>query len=170
MPSSNLAVWPEILALVGQARPHRSILDVGPGRGKAAPLLREYVAGIERIDAIEAWAPYVTEQMEAAYDEVMIGDVMLLSAEMLGTYDVVLLGDVIEHLAHEDGEELLERIRGAVVIATPRDYFQNPEAEAIWTEEHRSLWRVEEFLAMPRCEIAYVNDVGAVLARLRPAG
>lgn len=133
-------------------------------------MLREYVPGIERLDAVEAWPAYVTPRLRCLYDEVFEADVMTFTQEELAAYDLVWMCDVIEHVTHEDGESLLERIRGSVVICTPRDLFENERevAAGIWTESHRSLWTVEEFEAMPRCQKAYVNDIGAVIAHLGP--
>lgn len=150
--------------------PHASILDVGPGRGKGGVLLREYLAGVERLEAIEGWEPYVTARLRCIYDRVHVADVMApwIDARWLGEFDVVLMVDVFEHLARADALALLERIAGSVVICTPAAWFQNPEARTIWTEAHRSLWSVEDFQAMPRAEVAYVNEWGAVLARLGP--
>lgn len=166
MPSSNLHCAPEVIALAADV-PHDSVLDIGPGRGKYGILLREFLGEIPRFDAVEAWGPYVIPRLHAIYDAVYTLDVMLMSRSALSAYELVLMVDVIEHLSHEDGLRLLDRIKGTVVISTPENYFQNPEAETIWTEDHRSHWKVEEFQAMPRCDVAYVNAVGAVLARLR---
>lgn len=167
MPSSNLACAPEILNLVYTA-PHRSVLDVGPGFGKYGLLIREFVGGVDRLHAVEAWPDYVTPMMRAIYDTVFTLDVMLMSRASLSGYQLVLMVDVLEHLSKEDGCALLERIRGSIVICTPKDFFQNTaEVEAgIWPEEHRSLWNLEDFQAMSRTEVAYVNEEAAVIARL----
>jgi hypothetical protein len=132
--------------MVWRAQP-RSILDVGPGWGKAGVLLREYVGvpPIERVDAVELWRPYVTLRLRALYDDVFICDVRDLSDEQLGSYDLVLMADVLEHLGKLEGLALLERIPGHVVVCTPREFFQNPEAGEIPPEEHRSLWTREDF-------------------------
>lgn len=165
MPSSNLLCAPEVIQLVHEVD-HTRVLDVGPGYGKYGVLLREYTRGIERLDAVEAWAPYVDERLRCVYNHVYQRDVLLLSDRELRSYDVVLMVDVIEHLAKGDALALLERIEGSVVICTPRDWFQNPEADEIWSEAHRSHWTVDEFAAMERCERSYVNQLGAVMARL----
>lgn len=88
----------------------------------------------------------------------------------LGSFDVVLMVDVLEHLTHEDGAELLARIPGRVVICTPRDYFQNPEAADYPTENHRSLWNSREIAAIRELETEDVEalGVGAVLVRTAP--
>ncbi len=167
MPTSNLACWPSILNLCWQVHPH-SVLDVGPGWGKAGILLREYVAA-NRVDAVEAWGPYVTPRLRAVYDEVIVGDVRDLPDEKLASYDLVLMADVIEHMDRQDALTLLWRIPGYVVLCTPREFFQNPEAAEIPPEEHRSLWTPQDFHF--RAEVIDYEahrTLGAVIARLSP--
>jgi 2-polyprenyl-3-methyl-5-hydroxy-6-metoxy-1,4-benzoquinol methylase len=165
MPSSNLSLAPRLVHLVHTTQPHRSVLDVGPGHGKYAVLLREYTEGIERLDAVEAWEPYIEAfNLRALYDHVKRDDVCNLSDAVLGAYDVVLMVDVLEHLEHDAGEALLRRIPGAVVICTPSQFFQNPEHEDIPPEAHRSLWTVKEFRALG-ADVAHVEQ-GGVIARL----
>jgi 2-polyprenyl-3-methyl-5-hydroxy-6-metoxy-1,4-benzoquinol methylase len=168
MPSSNILCAPEVLALCNDV-PHARILDVGPGHGKYGVLLREYLAGVRVVDAVEAWEPYVTPRLQAIYDQVLLQDVMTLPPLALAAYDIVLMVDVLEHLGKEDAHALFRRTQARVVICTPRDYFQNhAEVNAgIWTENHRSHWTSEELASLPRCEVAYTNDVlGGVFARL----
>lgn len=165
MPTSNLALWPVILRLVYEVSP-RSVLDVGPGHGKAAVLIREYVPCVERLDAVEAWEPYVHDfGLERLYDHVLIGDVLSLADHELAAYDLVLMVDVLEHLDREDGLALLARIPGRIVICTPASFFQNPEAETIWTERHRSLWSRPDF--DPRIEVD-ASALGGIVVRLAP--
>lgn len=144
-----------------------SVLDVGPGRGKYGVLLREYVAGVAIVDAVEAWEPYVTDRLQCIYDAVFVGDVCDWKEPAL-SYDVVLMVDVLEHLTKPDGRALLDRIPGNVVICTPAEFFQNPEAEEIPPERHRSLWRVGDFRDDKRTRTCYVNAWGGLLVALTP--
>lgn len=165
MPTSNLSLWPTIVHLVWEVQP-KWILDVGPGRGKAGVLLREYIGEppIERIDAVEAETSYITDRLRCLYDDVFIGDVLNVPDEHLDSYDVVLMVDVIEHLEKEAGLELLDRIIGRVVICTPATFFDNPP-ELPESEKHRSLWSVADF--GDRVEVDASRD-GGVLVRLGP--
>jgi hypothetical protein len=125
-----------------------SVLDVGPGRGKYGLILREYLAAPVRIDAVELEPRYCTERLRAIYDSVLVNDARYLHREFLDRYDLVVMVDVIEHFTLEEGQALLGRVSGAVIITTPTVYFQNPEAEEGWpTEEHKSLWRLADFPA-----------------------
>lgn len=172
MPSSSPHVIADVVHLVHTC-PHRRVLDVGPGWGKYAVLLREYLnEKPDRIDAVEAWAGYVLEhRLDRLYDDVLVADVCRLPAEVLARYDVVLMVDVLEHL--EDGEalDLLARIPGRIVISTPQAFFTNGEGLPP-TEEHRSHWprarmaKLPDLLGRPLEHLAVT--AGGVLARFAP--
>jgi 2-polyprenyl-3-methyl-5-hydroxy-6-metoxy-1,4-benzoquinol methylase len=182
MPTSLLALAPFIVTYVGEVareleRPI-TILDVGPGFGRYGLLIREHLDGIhpglriDRLDAVEAEARYLHlfPWLDELYDHVFVDDVLDLPVAELDGYDLVLMLDVIEHLEKPAAMELLETIRGAVLIATPRDYFQNPEALDGWpTEDHRSHWTPEDFgTRVDRFDVNAFVAFGAVLVRLAP--
>ena len=157
MPTSKLsAALPVILALqqAVAGKGSFSMLDVGPGHGKYGLLAREYLHGLERLDAIEAESRYLTPVLWEVYDTVQLGDVRDAPDSLLDAYDVILMADVIEHLEKQDGRELLERISCPVVITTPSVWFQNPEADNGWpTERHRSLWGPSDFNRMTKVQM-----------------
>lgn len=174
MPTSNPVVIVDVVNLVAQA-PHRSVLDVGPGYGKFGLLLREMLNDKPaQLDAIEVHGPYVDEfrWLRCIYDDVIVGDIVDADSTWLDQYDVVLMSDVLEHIKRDAAIELLQRIRGRVVISTPRDYFDTgpglPHSEA-----HVSHWPQEEIESVcsmmgRKIEVAYTNNVGAVLVRIGP--
>lgn len=159
MPTSNLALAPMVLHLVNLAatatREARtgavestlpiSLLDVGPGRGKYGVLVPEYVTGPWELSAIEAEPSYITPVLDAIYDDLMLEDVLDLNSEALAYYDIVLMVDVLEHLPKPLALHLLDRINGHVVICTPEEWFQNPEADEYPSERHRSHWQAGDF-------------------------
>jgi len=167
MPSSNVNLVPTIVSLIFGCKPRR-VLDVGPGRGKYGLLTREYCSQwLERLDACEAWGGYVTPILTAIYDHIRTGDVLGVSANVLADYDLVLMLDVIEHLEKDAGLALLRRCPQRVIVATPMEFFQNPEADAIPPERHRSLWTKADF--GDRIE----NDqsaFGGIVLLLKPQG
>lgn len=160
MPTSNLALWPDIIAVVDTA-PHKRVLDVGPGHGKASVLLREYLREPpETIDAVEAWEPYVGAfDLAPLYSRVFVGDVTapqwhlggepVDATEALSRYDLVLMGDVIEHIPEPAAMDLLRRIPGRVVICTPVEFFDNdPHHRHPPTEAHVSHWTEQSWQAL----------------------
>ncbi len=184
MPTSNLAIWPDILLSVQQA-PHRRVLDVGPGHGKASVLLREYLSDPpDTIDAVEAWLPYVGRfGLGDLYDRVFVGDVTaplwslenspVTAQDALARYDLVLMGDVIEHIELDAAMALLRRIPGRVVICTPVDYFHNdPLGIHPPTEQHISHWTQAEWDsigAFRSVEVCY-TVLGGWIVRLGALG
>lgn len=175
MPTSALEVWPALIHLCWQVQPRR-ILDIGPGHGKAAILLREYIGTtargngpIEHIAAIEAEPRYLDlfPWLQGVYDELIQGDATDLPAAELDRFDLVVMSDVIEHMDRDDALALIDRIAGHVVISTPVEFSQNPEADEGWeSERHRSHWAAKDF---PRLEVRRADlerSLRCVLVRL----
>ncbi len=169
MPTSNLAIAPAVIWNVAEVEPS-TVLDVGPGWGKYAVLMREYLnVKPSRIDAVEAHAPYVDDhRLRALYDDVIVGDVVDVADDRLAVYDVVLMVDVIEHIDKARAVDLLDRITGRVVISTPVDWFDTGPGLPP-TEAHVSHWTVEDFTATGRLE-AYSEVLGGHIVRLGPKG
>lgn len=160
MPTSNLWLAPDVITLVDQAHP-KTMLDVGPGRGKFGVLAREYVPTLQHIAAVEAWKPYVTPMLYAIYDYVYVKDVRELSDDVLASFDLVLMSEVIEHIPKDEGLALLDRIPGHVVITTPLEFF--PSVDYPPTERHVSHWTLEDF--GDRVE-ADASKLGGIVVRL----
>lgn len=169
MPTSNLAVWPTILNLIESTDPHRTVLDVGPGWGKAATLLREYLnARPEQLDAVEAWPDYVAEHRLAnLYDTIHVGRAQDLDDEVVGGYDLVLMVDVIEHMPKAEALVFLGRCRGWVVICTPVEFFSNGPGLPD-TEEHVSHWTSADWEALADRVDVMSDYLGGWIVRLAP--
>jgi len=167
VPTSNLAVAPLVLWYVEEVE-HEHVLDVGPGWGKYAVLLREYLnTKPRRVDAVELHEPYVdAHRLRVLYDDVLVGDVLDLTDEQLAAYDLVLMVDVIEHLNKQPALDLLARIPGRVVACTPVTFFSNgpglPESET-----HRSHWTIADFAGTGRLE-RHEQQHGGLVVRLAP--
>lgn len=167
MPTSNLATWPWIIHLCWEAKPV-TVLDVGPGWGKAATLLREYVPSVKRVEAVEAHAPYIAaHHLDRLYDVVHVGDVCDLDDRALARFDLVLMVEVIEHLTRADGLDLIDRIPGHVVVCTPQEFFPQDDPALPASERHLSLWSIADFEATGRLS-ADVSQLGGVICRLNP--
>ena len=113
-----------------------SVLDIGPGVGTYAKLLRDLpLAGIV---GLEAWEPYVsTYRLTDHYDEIVIGDARTTP---LPPADVVILGDVVEHMTRAEGVELWRRCavaaRRAVYLSIPIVHYPQDEIEGNPFEIH----------------------------------
>lgn len=168
MPTSNLHNAPVLCKLVREATPEpKRVLDVGPGHGKYGVLLREY-AGVERVDAVEMWEPYVADyRLDGIYDKVLVGDALELTEEDLDPYDLVFSVSSIEHMPKEPAIDFLRRCRGSVVVATPMAWMQ--EDHPVPTERHQSLWTMADFRQrFPRRFDLEANQRGAIIVRLGP--
>lgn len=172
MPSSNLAVAPTVLHLIHQVhKPGGRILDIGPGWGKYATLIREYVDPTARISGLELWDPYIHDhRLPHLYDPVVHGDAREMTTQYYSQFDVVLIADVIEHMTIVEGTALLERIPGWIIVSTPRDFFNNP-ASCPPPEKHVSHWTAQHFHQMSRFDYmdsAMLTQLAGLIVRLKP--
>lgn len=168
MPTGVLLVAERAVTFAGTISPTpKRILDVGCGYGKYSVLLREYLDPDPIVDGVEAWEPYVkNHKLKNLYTKLYVSDVLDLDQDTLDQYDLVMMGDVIEHIEKDDAINLLSRIKGWVVIATPFDHFHTDEGLPP-TEAHVSHWTEQDFIdtgRLNRYEVSY----GAHVARLSP--
>lgn len=168
MPTGVLLVAERTITIAGTVTPSPGIvLDVGCGYGKHGVLLREYLHPTPIVHGVEAWEPYVTaNRLRGIYDKLIVGDVLEMTKKQLDKYDMVVMGDVIEHLEKEAAIELLSRIRGWVVIATPVEHFHTDDGLPP-TEAHVSHWTRGDFEATGRLD-HYEECYGAIVTRLIP--
>jgi 2-polyprenyl-3-methyl-5-hydroxy-6-metoxy-1,4-benzoquinol methylase len=168
MPTGNLMVAERAVTFAGTIKdtPQR-ILDVGCGYGKYGVLLREYLEGNPVVDGVEAWPDYIEKHnLRGIYNHVYSDDVLNLDNNTLAMYDLVMMGDVIEHIEKDSAIDLLNRIPGYVIIATPFDHFHTDEGLPP-TEAHVSHWTEEDFVntnRLNRYEVSY----GSHVVRLSP--
>ncbi len=136
-----------------------SILDVGAGEGMYGFLARHHLvnqavwegvgdASSLRIDAIEGYEPYITDNMRLAYDEIIVEDALTALGNIENhSYDLVLALDILEHFDRLDGLYFLQecrRVGRLTIIATPNHFIHQESAENP-LENHRSIWRRREF-------------------------
>jgi 2-polyprenyl-3-methyl-5-hydroxy-6-metoxy-1,4-benzoquinol methylase len=149
MPSSNLLVAPTVLHLINQVhKPGGTILDIGPGWGKYATLIREYVDPTARIAGLELWDPYIHDhRLTHLYDPVVHGDAREMTGQYYAQFDVVLIADVIEHMTGVEGSALINKIR--LIIISTRDFFANREPahhrRSMFPLEPHPLWGDRRF-------------------------
>jgi hypothetical protein len=167
MPTSALQIAPYVIDHMYRLNP-ASVLDIGAGFGKYGVLFREYCETHPRVEAIEAWEPYVdAHRLRGIYDAVHVTDVMLADDALLNSCAAVYMGDVIEHLTKDDGLALLRRIHRPIVIATPEHFFDNPP-DLPWTETHRSHWTIDDFRSTGRVQYEHVV-LGGIIVTLGAA-
>jgi glycosyltransferase involved in cell wall biosynthesis len=127
-----------ILKIIQDINP-KSILDMGIGTGQYGETIKGAMPNV-LLDGVEIFPKYKNPLWEY-YNEVFIGDIREIK---LGEYDMYLIIDVIEHMTIEDGLELLKKLKGNILISTPRDYDQD-EVHGNPFQKHLSKWTVEDF-------------------------
>ena len=86
----------------------KTILDVGVGAGTYSVILKEKNIKMDKIDGIEAWAPYVEEfDLANKYDNLFQVDAREWED---WNYDLVIFGDVLEHMSKEDALVLWDKV------------------------------------------------------------
>lgn len=172
MPSSDARQIKPVLDALTGLRPRR-VIDVGAGRGKYGLLVREYLTWVERIDALEVVSAYrlgqpmAGEARWATELDLIYDDVYGVAAQRFDRweeYDAALIIDVIEHLPKHQGAKLVSTVQAAgcaAVICTPRTFFQNPEADTVPSERHRSLWSARDFETWGSRDLS--TDLGVIV-------
>lgn len=137
-----------------------SFLDIGPGSGTYADLIREVYLDYggdnlgrvipARIDAIEAWAPYIEQfSLKEKYDEVIVADVRYVDPICMSCYNAVIVGDVIEHLTKPEARVLLDwLVRGNdyVIVSFPVLHLKQEAYEGNFFEVHKDHWTYQEMI------------------------
>jgi hypothetical protein len=136
MSSSEGKDWTRDRVTALAAQGPLSVLDIGPGVGTYAKLLKG--PAVHHLTGLEVWAPYVeTYRLQEYYDEIVIGDARTTP---LPPADVVILGDVVEHMTRAEGVELWERCalaaRRAVYLSIPIVHYPQGEIESNPYEVH----------------------------------
>jgi predicted TPR repeat methyltransferase len=87
----------------------KTILDIGPGFGAYARILRDDPAvrkNLERIEAVEIYQPYINQfHLARHYDAIYVADVRDVAAaddSLQGGYDLIIFGDVLEHMTRAE--------------------------------------------------------------------
>jgi hypothetical protein len=120
---------------------YMTMLDIGPGAGTYADLLKDNVS---YGTAIEVFSPYVEQfNLRDKYREVILCDVRYLDWNTIMWPDVTILGDVLEHMHYDEAKAVLANAVSKscyVVVSLPIiEYPQGAEMGNIH-EEH-----VEEY-------------------------
>jgi hypothetical protein len=91
--------------LIDSVQPNTSFLDVGPGAGTYAHLLKGH---FPNMDAIEIYPKYVEQfNLRSLYDNIIIGDILEFNFD---DYEYLILGDVLEHFRYFEAKNLIDKI------------------------------------------------------------
>lgn len=189
MGTSNWWPIPFCVEALRRIQPRR-VLDVGVGFGRWGIAVREFCEVWEgrvdpaswrvEVEGIEAFAPNIAPWHEHFYSRVHLGDARERLPALEGRWDVIIFGDVLEHMEREEAMRLIDLSldRSAYVLVNIPLGDQHVQGEAYGNpyEQHRSTWRVEDFVRPEtRCSRAYYDlqhrpHFTAVLARQDAAG
>ncbi len=168
MPNSNPENRRPVLdMLCRRVRDVDTVVDIGPGEGTYADLLRPMFPRA-RFFGVEKWAPYIRRfGLDAKYDEVIVADGAWLDWQRLGKgIELVIFGDVLEHMAEDEARWCWRQARANarwVLLSIPiRDH---PQGE--WGgnpyEEHVAQWDHQKVLdTFDGIEEWWVGDVVGV--------
>jgi 2-polyprenyl-3-methyl-5-hydroxy-6-metoxy-1,4-benzoquinol methylase len=139
-----------------------TILDVGAGEGTYATLLRPELPDTKFV-GVEVWEPYLdTYRLHELYDHVVVGDIRDWSL-VLPPVDVVILGDVLEHMTHDEAQDVWQRCRTlarlAVFASIPIIYAPQGAVNGNTHETHVHTWTHVEGLALPGVHDAWAGHV-----------
>lgn len=114
MPTSRTYLDADVTRWLAERLPaSASILDVGPGAGKWAKLLRPQWPNM---DSLEIHEPYVREfDLPALYRSVYVEDVRAWHPRP-AIHDLAIFGDMLEHLSAEDGPAVCARFHAANIV------------------------------------------------------
>lgn len=141
----------------------RLILDIGPGEGTYADLLRPALPRTA-FHGIEAWEPYVDRfNLLSKYDAITIADIRTFEFPR-GDYTVIM-GDVLEHMPEEDGRRVIANIKANakhLLLSVPVLHKEQGATFGNPYERHVRHWTAAELRKlMGDCPSA----IGNVLAR-----
>lgn len=147
MPYSDQRFDKQVASIIKKLKP-KVVLDVGPGAGKYAKLIKAIAPEI-RVEAVEIDKKYVKEfNLRELYDEVHIASIQKFAEQQHdNSYDLIIFGDVIEHLKKSEGVDLLNFFvyrTKHIIVQWPHGYVQNTW-EGHVHENHISVWGKSDF-------------------------
>ena len=142
MPFSSFTGRPE-MAQWAKENNFKTVLDIGAGSGEYADEFARISYFPERIDAVEAFEPYIPMfDLTEKYDNIFVGDVFDFEDF---NYDLIILGDIIEHMRREDAINLWEKIskqaryafiKMPIGLCTQENIFQHPVTKELMQNEY----------------------------------
>ena len=169
MPSSRPEMMLPVINSLRKANP-ATVLDVGCGNGKFGFLIREYLqlwtgengkpTRFKRVDAIEAWEPYIGELQRLIYDNIIIGDIRKVCENGLQNYDAIIMVEVIEHMSDVEGYRVIEALKAkskCLIVTTPLEPLEQGAECGNDYEIHESKWTSKMFNQL-ECSELWANN------------
>lgn len=139
-----------------------NILDIGPGVGTYADLLKPFGYNL---DGLEIYDGYVNAyDLQTKYKNIYTGDIVNYD---VSNYDFVIIGDVLEHLSIEDSHNVLSKCKN-VLVAVPYlcpqggiDFYYNEHHLINPYEKHlqSDLTPLEMLLRYPTLSLVWSNQL-----------
>lgn len=148
MPYSDARLDDKVKAIIKKLKP-KKVLDVGPGHGKYARLIRSVLDDKTIIDAVEIDKSYIKDfKLKELYGTVYNCSIQDFMEKELGSeYDLVIFGDVIEHLKKSEGIDVLNffvyRAKD-IMLQWPHGFIQD-SWEGHKHEAHIAVWGKSDF-------------------------
>lgn len=125
------------------------VLDVGPGAGTYAHLMRPHHRAYWT--GVEAWGPYVGEySLNDLYDRVIVADVRWIDWRHLkGSVDMAIAGDVLEHMDRQDACDLIDSLKATaktLLVSIPVLHLDQDAVNGNPFERHVDHWTYEAML------------------------
>jgi hypothetical protein len=125
-------------------------LDVGPGAGKYARLIRQLFP-TACIEALEPDRSYVSEfHLGEIYDDIAIASALQIVESHPGYHtECAIIGDSIEHMKKSEGTDLLHYLvyRSKTILVVFPDRYIQYSWRGHASEAHRSAWGRDDFRA-----------------------
>lgn len=160
--------------LIARAPDLRTVLDIGPGRGKYGAMVRELRPEAHTI-ALEIEGAYVDLYgLRALYSDVRVGPGHQLLDSPDAEYDLAILGDVLEHMPKSHGLDVLHYLTYRtryLWVQYPNRYRQG-SLGGYPSEAHLSIWTRADFDALNADYLWYTSEflVGVVINGYANAG
>lgn len=148
MPTSDTQGKDWALATYLKIRPE-SVIDVGPGEGTYARLMRPHHQA--RWIGIEAWAPYIADYgLDQLYNIVHVADARIVDWSWFAPVaELVIIGDVLEHMAKLHASVLIERLKRTadnLLVSIPVLHLDQDAVNGNPFERHVDHWTYEAML------------------------
>lgn len=130
-------------------------VDLGCGSGDAGPILKQHIDYLIGVDSNR-----LLLTQAHIYDELILQDIRMYVLPK--NTEAVFLFDVIEHIPHNDGEQLLLALMGVrnAYLTTPKHFFLDG---AGGVGPHQSLWTEEELKNYGFTTFVYQAEILAFL-------